>query len=193
MPEEELSKRIRELRDKGLGVQEIASELHLSTETVEYYLSEEVKGRPTDVKIGWKSIGVFPQRMYNIAAIMADIVEEEAEKREFSVDGVVGIAINGIPFALYVAEILGAELIVYRPHPRRREGLFSSNYATPSSKNLVLVDDVFSTGETIGKAIRDIREEGGQVHLVVVLVNKTLRDEVEGVPLRSLVRARLVV
>ena len=124
---------------------------------------------------------------------MADIVEEEAEKREFSVDGVVGIAINGIPFALYVAEILGAELIVYRPHPRRREGLFSSNYATPSSKNLVLVDDVFSTGETIGKAIRDIREEGGQVHLVVVLVNKTLRDEVEGVPLRSLVRARLVV
>ena len=48
--------------------------------------------RPTDVRIGWRTIGVRPARITAIGDIMADVVMEEAEE----VDTVVGISINGI-------------------------------------------------------------------------------------------------
>ena len=191
---EELAKRARELKERGLDTKEIATELHLSTTTVEWLLTRAIEEGPApkDVKIGWRSIGVYPYRISKIAEIMTDIVLEEMEKRQFDVDSVVGILINGIPFATFVAEELNVEMIIYRPHPKRKEGAFSSNYAHIEGKKVVIVDDVLSTGETIKKAIEDIRNAGGEPVLAVVLVNKTQWDEIEGVPLRALIRARLL-
>ena len=57
---------------------------------------------------------------------------------------------------------------------------------------MVIVDDVISTGETMTKAIRDIKNLGGKPVLALTIVNKTEKDEVEGVPLRSLIRSRLI-
>ena len=39
------------------------------------------------------------------------------------------------------------------------------------------------------RTIKAIRESGGEVGLVVVLVNKTTRNEIDGVPLRGIIRA----
>ncbi|MCD6275732.1 MAG: orotate phosphoribosyltransferase-like protein [Thermoplasmata archaeon] len=191
---EELAERALELKKKGLNIKEIASELHLSTTTVEWLLTKgvEEKELPKDVKIGWRSIGIYPTRISKIAEIMADIILEEMEKREFDVDSIVGILINGIPFATFIAEIMNVELIIYRPHPKREEGAFSSNYAHIEGKKVVIVDDVLSTGETMRKAIEDVRKAGGEAVLCVVLVNKTPWDEIDGVPLRGLIRARVL-
>ncbi len=187
----ELAEKALELRKKGLDVKEIATELHLSTNTVEWLLTKgiEEKEVPKDVKIGWRSIGIFPYRISKISEIMTDIILEEMEKRDFDIDAVVGILINGIPYATFIAEELGIELIIYRPHPRREEGAFSSNYAHIEGKRVVIVDDVISTGETMAKAIEDIRNANGDPKLAVVLVNKTPHDEIDGVPLRGLIRA----
>ncbi len=188
---EELVKRAKELKERGLDTKEIATELHLSTTTVEWLLTKGISGEaPKDVKIGWRSIGIYPYRISKIADIMADIILEEMEKRQFDVDSIVGILINGIPFATFIAEELNVELIIYRPHPKMEEGAFSSNYAHIEGKKVVLVDDVMSTGETLKKAIDDVRNEGGEPVLAVVLVNKTPWDEINGVPLRALIRAR---
>ena len=191
---EELAKRALELRKKGLNTKEIATELHLSTNTVEWLLTQgiEEEEAPKDVKIGWRSIGIFPYRISKIAETMTDIILEEMEKREFDVDSIVGVLINGIPFATFIAEEMGVEMIIYRPHPQREEGAFSSNYAHIEGKKVVIVDDVLSTGETLRKAIEDIRKAGGEPVLAVVLVNKTPHDEIDGVPLRGLIRARLL-
>ena len=187
----ELATRAQELRKKGFDTKEIATELHLSTNTIEWLLTKDLAEEiaPRDVKIGWRSIGIYPYRISKIAEIMTDIVAEEMEKREFSLDSVVGLLINGIPFATFIAEELGMELIVYRPHPRREEGAFSSNYAGIEGKNVVLIDDVVSTGETMRKAIEDMRNAGGEPKMVVVMVNKTNNDDIDGVPLRALIRA----
>ncbi len=189
---EELAERALELKKKGLNVKEIASELHLSTTTVEWLLTKgmEEKEIPKDVKIGWRSIGIYPYRISKIAEIMSDIILEEMEKREFDVDSIMGIVINGIPFAAFIAEEMNVELIIYRPHPKREEGAFSSNYAHIEGKRVVIVDDVLSTGETMKKAIEDVKKAGGEPVLCVVLVNKTPWDEINGVPLRALIRAR---
>ncbi len=190
---EELAKRARELKEKGLNTKEIATELHLSTNTIEWLLTKGIEEEaPRDVKIGWRSIGIYPYRISKIANIMTDIILEEMEKRQFDVDSIVGILINGIPFATFIAEELNVEMIIYRPHPKMEEGAFSSNYAHIEGKKVVIVDDVLSTGETMRKAIEDIRNAGGEPVLGVVLVNKTPWDEIEGVPLRGLIRARLL-
>ncbi len=189
-------KKALEFKDKGLSEKEIADELHLSTETVTWLITRGVKGGqpPKDVKIGWRSLGVFGNRIGYAGAAMTDIILEELEKRSIEADAVLGIAINGIPLATVISEELGKELVIYRPSQERhgKGGAFSSNYASVEGKKVVLVDDVVSTGETLRAAVADTHAAGGTPVLAVVLVNKTGHDDLDGTPLRALIRARAI-
>lgn len=190
-----LVKKALEYKEKGLSDKEIGDELHLSPETVTWLLTRGMRGEapPKDVKIGWRSIGVYGNRIGFMAAALTDIILEETEKSGVEADSILGVAINGIPFAALVSEDLGKELIIYRPSQERaRGGAFSSNYANPTGKKIVLVDDVLSTGETLKGAIGDIQAAGGTPILTVVVVNKTGDDDILGVPLRALMRARAI-
>ncbi len=191
-----IAKKALEYKEKGLSEREIADELHLSPETVTWLLTRGVKGGepPKDVKIGWRSVGVYGNRIGFMAAAMSDIALEEMEKRQIDADAILGIAINGIPLAALISEELGKELIIYRPSQERhgKGGAFSSNYASPQGKKVVLVDDVVSTGDTLKAAIGDVHDIGGTAVLAVVLVNKTALDDLAGVPLRALIRARSI-
>lgn len=188
-----LAKKAVEYKDKGLDDREIADELHVTVDTVRYLIEEGAEGAlpPTDVKIGWRSLGVFGNRIGLMSEIMADIIFEELENRDLYADSVLGIAINGVCFATIISEIMGAELVVYRPPTeRKRGGAFSSNYASVEGKNVVIVDDVLSTGATAEHAIKDVREAGGEPILLTVIVNKSSLNEVDGVPMRGIIRAR---
>ena len=191
-----LVKKAGEFKEKGLSDKEIGDELHLSPETVTWLLSRGVKSGspPVDVKIGWRSVGVFGNRIGFLAAAITDIILEEAEKIGAEPDAILGIGINGIPYATLISEDMGKELIVYRPSQERKRGggAFSSNYASPEGKKVVIIDDVLSTGETIKGAINDIQAAGGTPVLTCVVVNKTGQDDIQGVPLRALIRARAI-
>jgi len=191
-----LVKRAIEYKEKGLSDKEIGDELHLSPETVTWLLSRGVAGGtpPKDVKIGWRSIGVYGNRIGFVAAAITDIILEEAEKSGADPDSIMGISINGIPFAALVSEDMGKELVIYRPSTERHRGggAFSSNYASPEGKKVVIVDDVLSTGDTVKGAISDLQEAGGTPVLACVVVNKTGQDDIQGVPLRALIRARAI-
>ncbi len=190
----ELAEKALAYKDKGLSEREIADELHLSIDTVRYLVEEGGAGTlpPTDVKIGWRSLGVFGSRIGLMSEILADIIIEELDKRNQDVDVVLGIALNGVSFATVISEILDAELAVYRPPVERgkRGGAFSSNYASVEGKKVVIVDDVVSTGATAEEAIKDTRDAGGDPVLTVVIVNKSSLNEIGGVPLRGVIRAR---
>ncbi len=191
-----IAKKALEYKEKGLSEKEIADELHLSTETVVWLLTRGVKGGqpPKDVKIGWRSLGVYGNRIGFVGAAMTDIILEELEKRSLDADAVVGIAINGIPLATVISEELGKELVIYRPSQERhgKGGAFSSNYASVEGKKVVVVDDVVSTGETLKSTLADVHAAGGTPVLAVVLVNKTGHDDLDGTPLRALIRARAI-
>jgi len=189
---EALREKARRLKESGLSTYEIAADMNIAEETVEWLLGKKEKERKEkDVKIGWRSIGVYPYRIGLISSIMADIINEEAEKRDLDLDTVVGIAINGIPFATLVAEELGLELAIFRPHADKA-GIFSSNYAGVMDKNVVIIDDVIGSGKTMRKAITAIKKEGGKPVLCVTLVNKRAQNDVDGVPLRALIRTRVI-
>ena len=182
---------VSNLRKQGLNSQQIADELSLSQDTISWLLAESTADeKPMDVRIGWRTIGVRPQRIAAIGAIMADVADEECGE---DIDTVVGISINGIIFANEVANHLQGEVAIHRNiEGGAGKGSLSNKYGQVSGKNIVIVDDVLSTGVTMSKTIESMREAGANVLLCMVLVNKTLRNEVDGVPLRGLIRAAVV-
>jgi orotate phosphoribosyltransferase len=191
----ELAANAKVLRKKGLGVREIADELHLSLDTVNYLIEYGSEGLPpSDVKIGWRSVGVSGFRIGLMSELLADIALEELSRRDKDADVVLGISINGVPFATKLSEIMGIDFGVYRPHAESDAGgAFSSNFSSvDGKKKIIVVDDVLSTGATIKGAIADIKEAGGEPVLVMVIVNKSSMNEIDGVPLRGLIRARSI-
>tara|TARA_B100000674_G_scaffold48022_1_gene33151 strand:+ start:3237 stop:3824 length:588 start_codon:yes stop_codon:yes gene_type:complete len=182
---------VTNLRKEGLNSQQIADELSLSQDTISWLLTESTaEEKPMDVRIGWRTIGVRPQRIAAVGAIMADVAEEECGD---DIDTIVGISINGILFANEVASHLGCEVAIHRNvEGGAGKGSLSNKYGQVSGKNIAIVDDVLSTGVTMSKTIESLREAGANVVLCMVLVNKTVRNEVDGVPLRGLIRAAVV-
>ncbi len=186
---EELRITAANLRKDGLNSQQIADELSLSQDTISWLLAgSKSDDRPTDVKIGWRTIGVKPNRIAAIGTIMADVADEELGFE--NIDTAVGISINGITFAHEVARNLDCEFTVYRTTDGGDgSGSLSNKYGQVAGKKIIIIDDVLSTGKTMSKTINSIRSTGGEVGLVIVLVNKTMRNEIEGVPLRGVIRA----
>ena len=190
---DQLVKKSRELKASGMNDKEIARELHLSLGTVVWLLTRDVKveAPPTDIKIGWKSVGVYGHRIAMMSAILSDILEEETLNRKLEVDTVVGLAINGVPLASYIADELQLELAIFRPSDDDKSpGAVLSNFASIEGKSVVIVDDFIGTGETMKSAITDLKELGAKPVLMLILVNKTDVTEIQGVPVRSLIRAR---
>jgi orotate phosphoribosyltransferase len=188
---EELRALAGNLRKEGLNSQQIADELSLSQDTISWLLAGSGgEEKPLDVSIGWRTIGVRPQRIAATGAIMADVAVEECGD---DIDTVVGISINGILFANEVASQLGCEVAIYRNvDGGPGHGALSNKYGQVSGKRILIVDDVLSTGVTMARTIGAMRESGSEVALCMVLVNKTVRNEIEGVPLRGLIRAAVV-
>lgn len=194
---EKMAKKANELREEGHTTREIGQEMHLSKATIEWLLAKQASSDfseklPPDVKVGWRSIGVSGSRINSIAEIMADIILEEQEKREFDFDMIAGITNNGVPLATIISDLLGADFGIIRPSREGTKTNYASNYASLKNKNVVIVDDVISTGSTTKEAINFIREREGTPVMIIVLINKKPDNELENVPLRALIRARPV-
>ena len=189
---EELKAYASNLMKEGLNTQQIADELSLSQDTITWLLSGTGDSeRPSDVRIGWRTLGVRPQRIAAVGSIMADVADEELGYE--NIDTVVGISINGIAFAYEVARALESDMTVFRTTDEGEgSGSLSNKYGQVAGKRVVIIDDVLSSGKTMSKTIQSIRAAGGEVGLAIVLVNKTTRNEIDDVPLRGLVRAVVV-
>ncbi len=189
---EELKAYASNLMKEGLNTQQIADELSLSQDTITWLLSDTGDSdRPSDVRIGWRTLGVRPQRIAAVGSIMADVADEEVGYE--NIDTVVGISINGIAFAYEVARVMESDMTVFRTTDEGQgSGSLSNKYGQVAGKRVVIIDDVLSSGKTMSKTIQSIRAAGGEVSLAIVLVNKTTRNEIDDVPLRGLVRAVVV-
>ena len=193
---EGMAERAVELREKGLSTREICQDLHLGQTTVEWLLakqaSEPEDRPPADVKAGWRSIGVSGLRMRAIAEIMADIILEEQARHDFEVDVIAGVMANGVPLGTLLSDILEVDFAMVRPSREDTAIDFASNYAGLDGKQVIIVDDVVSSGSTSREVIEFVKQEGGEPVLVIVLINKRAENDLDGVPLRALVRARPV-
>ncbi|MDP6888853.1 MAG: orotate phosphoribosyltransferase-like protein [Candidatus Thalassarchaeaceae archaeon] len=183
---DELREKVAQMTKKGLNTQQIADEFSISQRTVIWLNSGAAEvDHPDDVRIGWRTIGVRPNRINAIGAIMADVVLEELT----DVDTIVGISLNGILFANSIADQIDADVAIFRSVSEEGDGHLSNKYGNVAGRKVVVVDDVLSSGETMRKTIKTLQDAGGDVVLSVVLVNKTEENAVSGIPLRGLIRA----
>ena len=188
---DELRGKVEEFRERGLNTQQIADELSLSQTTVQWLSASdyEVEEKPLDVKVGWRSIAVKGERIEAVSYIFCDIIEEMVGDE---VDTIVGLSINGIAFAQAISSIMDLEMSVVRSINEDVSGHLSEVYASVEGKRVIIVDDVYSSGRTMKKTASDLSAAGAEVKMCMVLVNKSWDDDVDGVPMRALIRAATV-
>jgi len=179
----ELAERVRKLKLKGLSTEEIAGEFNISHETVIWLLTKEVS-KPKDVLVEWNNIGKNPERLETICKALVDLMYEELDKKP---ELAVGIETSGVPMATLISRQLGIPLGIIRPKGRGLS-LISRNFSSVRGKNLVIVDDVITTGETMKGAVSGVKKEGGNPIACLVLIDKKGIEEIEGVPVLSLFR-----
>jgi uridine monophosphate synthetase len=88
------------------------------------------------------------------------------------IDKLLGVPTAGVPFATVVSQKLGIPLIYYRQarkeHGVRKkiEGLLERN------DRVLVVDDLITTGESVIEAAEVVRDQGGVVNELVVLLDR---------------------
>ena len=192
-----MAAKAKELKDKGQTNREIGHEMHLGQPTIDWLLAKQAsenfdEAPPPDVKVGWRTIGVSGSRIQAIAEIMTDVILEEQDNLGFELDMVAGVTNNGIPLATMVSDLLGVDFGMIRPSREGTEINYASNYAGLKGKNIVLIDDVVSSGSTAEEVIEFVRAREGVPVLAMVLINKKADNKIDDVPLRALIRARPV-
>ncbi|WP_440771599.1 transcriptional regulator GfcR [Natronorubrum sp. DTA28] len=196
-----------ELAARGLSKGEIADELNVSRETASWLVERsgatteptdqstqatQPAGGPQDIHVDWSAIGRDSKRMGAIAEAMADMLAKHGE----DVDLTIGIEKAGGPMATLIARELETDLGTYTPAKHQWEegdiedlgGTFSRNFAGIRNRECYIVDDTITSGTSMRETIEAIRAEGGEPLACVVLADKQGLEELEGVPVYSLLQ-----
>ncbi|MEM4781575.1 MAG: orotate phosphoribosyltransferase-like protein [Halalkalicoccus sp.] len=191
-----------ELAERGLSKGEIADELNVSRETASWLVERsggaepreepEPRGKPADIHVDWSAIGRDSARLSYVSRAMADLLRKQGEE----IDLTVGIEKAGAPLATMVGRELDTDLCTYAPRKHQWEegdiddlgGSFSRNFAQIRDRECYVIDDTITSGTTMTETIAAIREQGGEPVACVVLVDKHGIEEIEGVPVYSLVQ-----
>jgi len=199
---QKLINRAHELRNHGFTTGEIADELNVSMDTARWLTLQKTEEKPieeapVDIAINWESLGGSSKRLRHVSAALSDIAMRHGE-----INVVLGIAASGIPFATLMADEIAESsetttcLAVFHPNKHRinnttennGEGAISNNFGTVEGKRVVIVDDVTTSGNTVKEVIKTVRDHGGEPIAVVVLIDKSGVEEIEGVPIESLIK-----
>ncbi|WP_266075498.1 transcriptional regulator GfcR [Haladaptatus caseinilyticus] len=188
-----------ELAERGLSKGEIADELNVSRETASWLVERsgstptpEPKGGTQDIHVDWSAIGRDSARLSHIGAAMADLLSKHGEE----VDLTIGIEKAGAPLATVVARELDTDLGTYAPRKHQWEegdiedsrGTFSRNFAQIRNRECYVVDDTITSGTTMTETIEAIQDRGGEPVACIVLADKQGIEELNGVPVYSLVQ-----
>ena len=111
-----------------------------------------------------------PITMDWIANSLTRIILNEIGKEK--IDRILGVPTAGVPFATVVSQKLGIPLIYYRQarkeHGVRKkiEGILERN------DRVLIIDDLITTGESVIEAAEVVRDQGGVVNELVVLLDR---------------------
>jgi orotate phosphoribosyltransferase len=190
-----------DLAERGLSKGEIADELNVSRETASWLVersgtgaqpSSSPSGGPHDIHVDWSALGRDSSRLYHAGAAMADLASKQGQ----DVDLTIGIEKAGAPLATTVAHELDTDLGTYAPTKHQwddddsetADGSFSRNFAEIRNRDCYIVDDTITSGKTMSETINAIRQQGGNPVACVVLADKRGVEDIQGVPVYSLLQ-----
>jgi orotate phosphoribosyltransferase len=191
-----------ELSARGFSNGEIADELNVSRETASWLVKRsqgltpgaatEQSSELSDIHVNWSALGRDSARLTYTGQAMADLLSKQGA----DVDLTVGIEKAGTPMATVVAQALDTDIATYTPRKHQWEegdieefeGTLSRNFADIRDRACYIVDDIITTGTTMSETIKSIEDRGGDPVACVVLVDKNGVEELEGVPVYSLIQ-----
>jgi orotate phosphoribosyltransferase len=191
-----------ELAERGLSKGEIADELNVSKETASWLVSrsgatttttrDTAAQSPHDIHVDWSAIGRDSARLAHVGRAVADLLSKQGD----AVDLTIGIEKAGAPIATTVARELDTDLGTYAPSKHQWDdgeadelsGSFSRNFAQIRDRECYVVDDTITSGTTMTETIEAIRDQDGEPVACAVLTDKRGVEEIEGVPVYSLVQ-----
>ncbi|WP_135366033.1 transcriptional regulator GfcR [Halosimplex halophilum] len=189
------------LAEDGLAKGEIADELNVSKETAAWLVqrgdaqSPPPAGsttEPEDIHVDWSAIGRDSARLTHVGRAVADLLSKQGEE----VDLTIGVEKAGAPIATTVARELDTDLGTYAPSKHQWDdgeseelsGSFSRNFAGIRDRECYVVDDTITSGTTMTETVEAVRDRGGEPVACAVLTDKRGVEEIEGVPVYSLVQ-----
>ncbi len=111
-----------------------------------------------------------PITMDWIANSLTRIILNEIGKEK--IDRILGVPTAGVPFATVVSQKLGIPLIYYR-QARKEHGVRKKIEGILERNDRVLViDDLITTGESVIESAEVVRDQGGVVNELVVLLDR---------------------
>jgi len=190
------------LSARGFSKGEVADELNVSRETASWLVDRnagtetsppEQAGGPHDIHIDWSALGRDSERLAYAGMAMADLLSKQGE----AVDLTVGVEKAGTPLATVIARELSTDIATYAPRKHQwedeemdeLEGTFSENFADIRGRECYIVDDTITSGTTMRETIQGLRDRGGDPVACVVLVDKQGIEQLDSVPVYSLVQA----
>ena len=201
---EELIEKAKELKSKGLSTEEIADILNVQTDTVTWLLVKAKKGvrraEPKDVHVDWSIIGRDPARVELMGIMLANLVDEAmADGTIEEPDMIAGVDADGGPLATIIARELEKPLAIirwrYSAEGKKDEqhlSVVDSNFGDVYGKKILLVDDVITSGIMINEIANTSKKTNTRVVGAIVIANKTGADEIDGVPLRCVIKVTAI-
>ena len=122
---------------------------------------------------GWKSpiycdnrlILSYPSLRTNVKQHLVNLVENDDQQ----VDAIVGVATAGIPHATLLADELNMPLAYVRSSAKKHGTENKIEGHLETGQNVVVIEDLISTGGSSLKAIETIREKGCKVHKLAAI------------------------
>ncbi len=196
MASHELVRRTQDLKARGLSTYEIADELKVQPDTVVWLLlkgrERSLKPPPHDVFVDWSTLGSHGKRMTAIASALADLTQESIRAAEFDEpDVVVAIEGSGMVLGAAIAKELEKPFAAVRPQRvthKKVRGLVNPSFHKVAGKKVLIADAVLRAGITHAAAVETLKKAKAKPVGILVLVNKSGKVKIDGVPLKSLIQ-----
>jgi len=145
-----------------------ACEILMETSAVSFGEFTLTSGKKSPFYIDMRVIPSFPKLFDEVCNMYVEVIKNEVAK----VDRIAGVPTAGLPFATLVSYKLGLPLIYVRKEQKAHgkgemvEGILSEG------DNVLIIDDIVTTGGSLINSINNVRDRGGIVKDVVVFLNR---------------------
>ena len=111
-----------------------------------------------------------PSTMELIADSLARIINNEIGRD--SVDKILGVPTAGVPFTTIVSQKLAIPMLYYRKQKKEHGARKKIEGKMEKNDRVLIIDDLITTGKSVIQAADAVREQGGRVTELVVLLDR---------------------
>ena len=114
---------------------------------------------------------------------VSEIIAEKLKEANIDVDLCVGPAMGGVIISYEVAKALGTNAIFTERVDN--EMTLRRGFEIPEGAKVIIVEDVITTGKSSFETVDVIRSYGAEVVALASIVNRSNKDEINGLPIIS--------